>query len=75
MKIYLVCENVDLGYNVVKAFKEQCRAFNHAKHLNHLYCKDKITALLKCGYTKEQADLYVKNMNDEFFVDEIDLTE
>jgi hypothetical protein len=75
MKIYLVCENVDLGYNVVKAFKEQYRAFNHAKHLSHLHCKDKITALMLCGYTKERADLYVKNMMDEFFVDEIDLTE
>jgi hypothetical protein len=74
-KIYLVCENVDLGYHVVKAFKEKSAAINYAKYLDDRYRKDKLVSLIKIGYTKESAESYVKNMREEFYVDETELNE
>jgi hypothetical protein len=72
-KIYLVCENVDLGYHVVKAFKEESAAINHAKYLDEQYRKDKIVALIKSGYYKESAESYVEYMREEFYVEETEL--
>ena len=74
-KIYLVCKNVDLGYHVVKAFKEESDAINHAKYLDDRYRKDKIESLIKCGYTKESADRYTVWVSGGFYVDETELIE
>ena len=71
--IYLVCENVDLGYHVVKAFTEQSAAISHAKQLDDQHRKDKVVALLKAGYDQESAEVYAKNMREEFFVEEVEL--
>jgi hypothetical protein len=72
-KIYLVCENVDLGYHVVKAFKEESAAINHAKYLDEQYRKDKIVALIKSGYYKESAESYVRSIDDRFYVEDTTL--
>jgi hypothetical protein len=75
MKIYLVCENVDLGYHVVKAFKEESAAINHAKYLDDQHRKDKIANMLKYGWTKEAVENHIRWMKEEFYVDETELNE
>jgi hypothetical protein len=75
MKIYLVCENVDLGYHVVKAFKEESAAINHAKYLDDQHRKDKLANMLKYGRTKEAVETHMRWMKEEFYVDETELTE
>lgn len=67
--IYLVCENVDLGYQVVKAYTEEPAAISHAKQLDWHHRRDKVVALLKAGYDLEPAETYAKNMREEFFVE------
>lgn len=67
--IYLVCENVDLGYHVINAYTEEPAAISHAKQLDAQHRKDKVVALLKAGYDLEPAEVYAKGMRDEFFVE------
>lgn len=72
--IYLVCENVDLGYQVVKAFTEEPAAISHAKHLDEQHRKDKVVALMKTGYyTQESAEVCAEGMRDEFYVEATEL--
>jgi hypothetical protein len=73
--IYLVCENVDLGYNVVKAYTEELAAIRHAKHLDTQHRKDKVIALMKKGYDQASAEVYAECMLDEFYVDTTTLIE
>jgi hypothetical protein len=71
--IYLVCENVDLGYHVVKAYTEELAAIRHAKHLDTQHRKDKVFSLQKNGYDRASAEVYSECMRDEFYVEATEL--
>lgn len=69
--IYMVCEYVDLGYNVECAYTSEKKAEQACADLNKRYIESHINALVKnCGYTVEQArDCAI----DTYFVQELDL--
>lgn len=72
--IYMVCENVDLGFHVEGAYTSEEKAEQVCAELNKRHIDLHVNALVKnCGYTVEQArdcatDLYFVQgveLNDE----------
>jgi hypothetical protein len=59
-KIFLVCENVDLGYHVIHAYTDEQLALDRLEMLNTTARQKKIHGLMTgCGYTQERAEEYV----------------
>lgn len=68
--IYLICDNVDLGYHVIKAMTDKDEAERFVKAENEKYNKSKIEDLKRgCGYSQEAAELFVLHSAPQFFVD------
>lgn len=65
MKAYLVCEIVDLGYQVVSGYTSKEKATNELNRLIDIAKKQKIEELINCGYTEEKATYYASN--DEYY--------
>jgi hypothetical protein len=59
MQIYLVVENVDLGYHAVKGFVDRVAAEEVCQGMNTEYQRDMVEGLIQhCGYTLENAWAY-----------------
>lgn len=72
MEVFLICENVDLGYHVQGAFvsKDEADAVADAKNKEHV--KVKVAQYIALGYTEEQAK--VENQKGPFFVEAVELS-
>lgn len=72
MKVFLICENIDLGYHVVRAFSDQNNANNVCEEMNKLHLSKTIDGLIThCGYSEERAKEYA-NRSAQYYVEEID---
>jgi hypothetical protein len=70
--VYLVCENVDLGYNVTEVYSDGDMAARVCKTLNEEHRAKKISDLMAhCNYTREAAEDYARY--DQFFVEQRDV--
>lgn len=70
-KIYLICEEVDLGYHVKHAFLDKEIANTKCNDLNKIYINDTISCLMKhCNYSLDAATSYARPM---YFVEEHDI--
>jgi hypothetical protein len=61
MQIYLVVENVDLGYHAVQGYTDYARAEQECIRLNQEHNAQQIINLMDhCGYTEREAQTYVR---------------
>jgi hypothetical protein len=68
MKIYLLCEHVDLGYQVKKVYIDIDKANNSCNDMNNSYMLKEVNALIEyCNYTEEVARKYVRPV---YFIEE-----
>ena len=58
MKVYLVCETVDLGYHVVAGYLSENRAKAETERLINEAIQEKVQDLMKIGYNSEDAKKY-----------------
>ena len=71
MKVFLICENVDLGYHVEAAYADEAVAESKCVELNAKFKVEKIKGLLSgCNYTLKQAEEYVRLFQAQYFVEE-----
>lgn len=68
-KIYLVCENVDLGYHVIEAYLNEERANEVVSALNKKYEEDKRKKLMSNPYIHYSLEAD----NPEYYVDTCEL--
>ena len=62
MQIYLVVENVDLGYHAVQGYTDPKDADQECERLIEIHNAKKISDLMgHCGYTEADAREYVKH--------------
>lgn len=62
MQIYLVVENVDLGYQAVQGYTDHVRAVQECQQLTEVHNVKKISDLMEyCVYSQEDAREYVKH--------------
>jgi hypothetical protein len=62
MQIYLVVENVDLGYHVVHGYTDNVRAVQECQRLTDVHNFKKISDLMEyCAYSQADAQEYVKH--------------
>lgn len=61
MQIYLVVENVDLGYHAVQGYTDHVRAVQECQRLTQEHNAQQLINLMDhCGYSELEAQLYVK---------------
>lgn len=61
MQIYLVVENVDLGYHAVQGYTDHVRAVQECQRLTDMHNVKKISDLMEyCVYSQADAQQYVK---------------
>ena len=63
MKVYLVCETVDLGYHVVAGYLSENRARVEMEKLNEEAFQQKVQDLMEIGYNKENAEKYARQLH------------
>ncbi len=63
MKVYLVCETVDLGYHVVTGYPSENRARVEMEKLNEEAVQQKVQDLMKIGYNKKNAEKYARQLH------------
>lgn len=74
MKVYLVNEEIDLGYHVSECFLTKDSATSRMNELESIYRKDKIAGLIKgCNYSLEKATEWVNKHRPEYFIEEIEV--
>lgn len=61
MKVYLVCETIDLGYHVVAGYFSKDRAENEKERLVNKAIQEKIYDLMQIGYNKEDAEVFARS--------------
>lgn len=74
MKVYLVCEAVDLGYYVVAAFTSKGRATEEMKRLTEEAVAKKILDLRNIGYTHDGAVKWA-SMHTFYEIDTVEVQE
>ena len=76
MKVYLVNNNVDLGYHVESVYLTLEAAEDECNRLNKDYNeKQKVSLMKGCRYTEEQAINWLAMHSDEYFVEEMEVKE
>ena len=61
MQVYLVVENVDLGYQAVQGYTDHVRAVQECQLLTDVHNAKKISDLMQyCAYSHADAQEYVK---------------
>lgn len=60
MKIYLVCEEIDLGYHVHEAYVDRERANAVCELKNRRRRESNVNSLIEDGYTREEAEACFK---------------
>lgn len=74
--IYILCEDIDLGYHVVCGYPDAERADSDCAARNKKHTEEMILALQRgCGYDEARAIAYVSQSRQRFFVEVIDLKE
>ena len=63
MKVYLVCETVDLGYHVVTGYLSENRARVEMEKLNEEAVQQKVQDLMKICFNKENAETYARHQS------------
>lgn len=72
MQVYLICENVDLGYHVVIGYLDNDQAKRACKAMNDDFRAKKINDLMQhCNYTFEAASDYARS--DQYFIEDTEL--
>lgn len=66
MDIFLVCDYIDLGYDVVSAYFNESEAEKEVAQLNKENRDTKIKQLVEIGYTEQQAYEYAVKSSDRF---------
>ncbi len=61
MQIYLVVENVDLGYHVVHGYTDNVRAVQECQRLIEIHNAQLRERLGHCGYTEADAQEYIEH--------------
>lgn len=61
MKVYLVCETVDLGYHVVAGYLSEKRARVEMEKLHEEAVQQKVRDLMEICYNKEDAETYARH--------------
>lgn len=71
MEVFLLCENIDLGYHVQGAFvsKDEANAVADARNKEHV--KVKVAQYIALGYTEDQARAEIQN--GPFFVEAVEV--
>lgn len=72
MKIFLVCDNVDLGYHVVEAHEKEYIATLNCSVRNVQDRRERYKAV-KNAYGKEHADKFISTYPERFSVEETEL--
>ncbi len=73
MKVFLICQEVDLGYHVVAVHSNRDKAQQVCDYMNENYKAKKIHDLVNhIGYTLEDATAYVSR-TDQFFIEQHDM--
>jgi hypothetical protein len=76
MIVFLICEDVDLGYLVHSAYTSYSKAMQECAKLNADFANDKIKNLIKgCNYSFEEAKKYVEQSPEQFFIEECKVIE
>lgn len=75
--IYLVCETVDLGYDVICAYDNKERAIDNAAELEKEYRIGQKAALMNSTlkYSEADADQWLADHGNQYFVELTDLYE
>jgi len=72
--IYLLCENVDLGYHVRSAYVDEQFANSTCDTMNSIHRMKLIGDLQRgCGYNEEAAIEFVDNAGPNFFIEAVDV--
>lgn len=69
MKVYVICEEVDLGYHIVEVHASQSRAETRCDELRAAAFLAKVGALEAIGYTKSKAQEHAHWVVDKYSVE------
>lgn len=71
MEVFLLCEDIDLGYHVHGAFTSEDDASAVVESRNKAYVEMKVKQYLDLGYTEDQARAEIQN--GPFFVETVEV--
>jgi hypothetical protein len=73
-EVFILCEEVDLGYHVICGYHDSERAEADCAQRNMRHAKELTTALQRgCGYDEAKAVTYVSQNRPRFFVEPLEL--
>lgn len=72
--IFLVCEDIDLGYHVICGYQDSERAEADCAQRNKKHAQELTLALQRgCGYDEDRAIAFISQSRPRFFVEPLEL--